>query len=221
MGVRVAFPAARPRCRRRGADGVLNDEGAVLERGAVQRTQSGGGVVDGFELDEGEALLQVEADDGSEGGELVLKRLARGSLGVKVDDEEGLAGLRGAAAALVLAALDGAVAAGPLDFERAAASAVQRGPVQGANGLRAVRFVLHEDEGEAPLEVHAGHGAVRREDVLQVGGLAVVLEVADEDGARLGRGGSRGARRGGRGGVHREGGGKSRLGREKRSRRCL
>ena len=178
-------------------------------------------MVDGFELDEGEALLQVEADDGSEGGELVLERLARGSLGVEVDDEEGLAGLRGAAAALVLAALDGAIAARPLDFERAATSAVQRGPVQGADGLRAVRFVLHEDEGEAALEVHARHGAVRREDVLQVGGLAVVLEVADEDGARLGRGGSRGARRGrrgGRGGVHREGRGNSTLGREKRSR---
>lgn len=88
----MALPAPRAG-RRGGANGVLDDEDAVVHGCAVERAQGGGGMLDVLKLDEGEALLQVEAHDRSEGAEFVVEGLTGGLLRVEVDDEEGLAGL--------------------------------------------------------------------------------------------------------------------------------
>lgn len=186
------------------ANGVLDNQITVAQLQTVQGLQGGGGLVDLVKLDEGEALLQVQPDDGTKRGEPGLQMMPGGGDRVEVNDEKGLTRVCGPASSLVLPPLNSAISPCPLDLERSTPGIIQGGAIQGLNSGGAVVLVNHEDEGEAALEVDAGDGPMLREQTLEVGDLAVVLEVAHEDGAGLRggglrRGGGSARRRGGRG----------------------
>lgn len=76
-------------------------------------------------LNKGKTLLEIEPNYLTKWPEEVFQLLPCSGDGIKVDDEEGVRGLRGAAATLIFATFDSSITSCPFDLERTTTSLIQ------------------------------------------------------------------------------------------------